>query len=384
MKILLLNHNQIGYGTYWRVYFLAKNLANQGFKVTMIAASGSEFDSKIRVEKITQNFDLLTLPRLKFGKYWSGQEYRLLLTIVKILRIDYDILHAFTVAQPQIALPALIGKWLKKKKLIVDWDDAWHQGFTTYHSFPVKNILNYCELKTPLHADFVTVSSDFLHEKAVSLGIAQDKIAQIPNGCNSEDIIPISKYEARKKLNLKDEKILVSMGHTYADTMDFMLDTYDLVLKKYPATKLFLLSKLNLDESLKKRISNTGNIIMTGEIPFEKFKYYLSAADIFLLPMKDTNIEKARFPIRFGDYLCAGRPIVSNAVGMVKKIIEQESCGIVSSVDNPKEMSDSIIWLINNPKQCEEMGIKSRQVAEGILAWENITKKLSQIYEKLG
>lgn len=381
MRVLLLNHNPVGYGTYWRVFYLAKYASELGLDITMVCASDEDLDTSIKKKQIAKNFEIITLPRFKYGKYMSGQEIRLLLSVWQALTFDYDIVHAFTVAQPQIGFPALLAKYLRGKKLVVDWDDAWHEGFALYHRFPVRNILSFSELYVPKHADMVTVSSEFLHNKAEGIGVDSKRIVRIPNGCNSKEIVPLDKHECRKALNLGQGPFLLSMGHTYADTMDFLLEMFKKVLQSNHAARLILLSRIVLDDVLRKKIEELGDsIILSGEVPLDKFNLYLCAADIFLLPMRDSNIEKARFPIRFGDYLCAGRPVVSNAVGEVKRIIEKDKCGIACAVDDIEGMTNAIIKLLQNDAESASMGMRGREIAEKELLWQNIAKRLVDVY----
>ena len=55
-KILILNHNNENYGTYFRCFFIGKYLGRLGYKITMLCASGKNFDLSLRRKKIEANF----------------------------------------------------------------------------------------------------------------------------------------------------------------------------------------------------------------------------------------------------------------------------------------------------------------------------------------
>jgi len=57
--------------------------------------------------------------------------------------LKYDLLYAFTVAQPQIALPAILAKVLRKKKLIIDWDDIWGKGLGLSHGQLINSVFYF-------------------------------------------------------------------------------------------------------------------------------------------------------------------------------------------------------------------------------------------------
>lgn len=382
MKLLFLNHNYVGYGTYWRTYYLGKYLSEIGNKVTMICASGKNFDVKIRKEMICKNFLRITLPRVKYSKFYTGQEFQIILNLLQTLLYRYDIIHCFTVAQPQIGLPGLFSKIFRHKKLVVDWDDLWKGGFAEYHPYPVKKVLEICESNIPKFADKITVVSEFLKKTAINLGMAKDDIVKIPNGANIETIKPLSKNRSRKELHLDHYPIIVAIGHTYYESLNFLLDSFKKVIENIPTAKLVLVGKIDLTREARNRTKKLyKNLIFTGAQPFKKIPLYLSAADILVLPMENSLIDYARFPIRLGDYLASGRPIVSNAVGEVKNILEK--CGLVSSPKDKLGFSENIIRLIADTRLRDNLGKKARMLAETKLSWQKVATKLQGVYEGL-
>ena len=123
------------------------------------------------------------------------------------------------------------------------------------------------------------------------------------------------------------------------------------------------------------------SIVFTGEQPFDKIPYYLSASDVLVLPMVDSNIEKARFPIRLGDYMASGRPIVSNAVGEVKYVIESEKCGLTCGPNDTEGFTDAILKVIRNRELQNKLGVQARKSAEEKYSWQNIVKRLDLVYK---
>src|SRR3989339_1848966 len=136
--ILIINHNQEWFGTYWRCKNIGSQLVRLGYDVSMICASGSTCDFKIRRKSVAKGFTIVTLPRFKYHKYFSGQILRLFLTAFIVLFGRFDVCYAFTVAQPQIGIPAWISKTLRRKPLIIDWDDMWGGGFADMHGSAVR------------------------------------------------------------------------------------------------------------------------------------------------------------------------------------------------------------------------------------------------------
>ena len=124
-------------------------------------------------------------------------------------------------------------------------------------------------------------------------------------------------------------------------------------------------------------------ITLTGFVSDEMKYLYLSAADILALPMEDNPVEEARFPIRLGDYLCAGRPIVSNAVGEVKYYLEEYNAGLTSPPDSPRKFADNILKVLRNKKLADELSKNARKLAEGELSRESVIKKVDSLIQSL-
>ena len=382
MKILLLNYTYFGDGTYWRVFYIGKHLSELGHEVTMICPSDRDFYLRISKEQINKNFLRITLPRIKYTRYYTGQEFRFILNILQVLLYQYEIIHCFTVAQPQIGIPGLFSKMLRRKKLIVDWDDLWKGGFADYQPYNVRKILEICETNITKFADKITVISEFLKKMTLNLGIEKEKIVKIPNGANTDVIKPLDKTKCRQKLNLDSSPTIVSMGHTYTESLDFLLDSFKKVIEQIPETKLLMIGRINLPKGTKNKLEKLpNNIILTGEQPFKKIPLYLSAADVLVLPMANNVIERARLPFRLGDYLASGRAIVSNAVGETKRILAQNRCGLISPPEDIISFSENIVYLLTNAKVRENLGKKGRKVAETKFSWKQIAKNLEGVYK---
>jgi glycosyltransferase involved in cell wall biosynthesis len=380
MRVLFLNHNQERFGTYFRCYYLAKHLAKKGIQIIMICASGRDFDFGIRKIVISNNFTIITLPRIKYHKYFTGQLLRLILTIPIVLFYRYDVLHAFTVAQPQIGIPALLTKWIKHKPLIVDWDDLWGGGFADEHGGITAKVLSNFESFVPRFADRITYVSEFLGNRIRQLGLANISV-KIPNGANIDDIKLIDKQTALKSLRLDPSyTYIISVGNTYFENgLRFMFDTIHLLQENNKKVRLIMVGVTDiLPEVIKLYSQVKDNVIITGSVNFSEVLRYYSAADLLVLPMENNPIENARFPIRLGEYLASGKPIVSNATGEVKYILEKYNCGyIVSGYD-----SSEFAKIVENHIIAHKMktNVKAIRSAHEI-SWSVMADTLMKIYK---
>ncbi|MBN1263815.1 MAG: glycosyltransferase family 4 protein [Candidatus Pacebacteria bacterium] len=381
MKILILNHNQERFGTYWRCLNIGRSLVSRGYRVTLICASGEKFDLLMRKKEIEKDFRLITLPRICYHQYFTGQMLlRFPFYLGFVLLGNYDLLYTFAVAQPQMALPAIAGKLLARKKLIIDWDDPWGQGFAEEHGGLVERVLTFFERWTLKYADRITYVSEWIGKEIKRLGFS--KIAtKIPNGANIAQINVLGKKASRQELGLDlDKKYLLSVGNTYTDSLGTMLEAFRLVSAKNKKAFLLMVGIVEVPKKFRKIWQKVKQkIILTGSRPFVEIPKYLAAADCLLLPMDDSNIEKARFPMRFGDYLCAQRPIVSNAVGEVKYYLEKYQAGLTSQPDSAPELALNIEKVLKDKKLAAKVSKNARRLAEGDLSWQKVIDDLEKV-----
>ena len=386
MNILFLNHNPERYGTYFRCYHLGRHLAARGHDVTLVCAS-REQTLAVR-ERREGRLRIRFLPRVNLATYHTGHTLRMLLNAHECLRTNMDILHAFAFPLHPISFPTLVTHLLKPRvKIVLDHDDMWKGGFIDQHPAPVRWLYNCTEDRLPRLADQATAASDILIRKFLAAGLPADKIHYIPNCPTVRPDMP-DKLEARRALGLApDDKVLLSMGHTYTESLFALLDAYAEARTSIPGLKLLFLGKMHISDSFKTRMRAyeerfAPDIVKVGEKKPAEVPDYLAASDALLLPMDDDPIEKARFPIRFGDYLASGVPVVSNAVGEIKRIMETHDCGYTAPVGDSRAFGRAVVnALTDEAGRARKRDNAKRLIAEE-LNWPAVAARLEAIYEK--
>ena len=81
--------------------------------------------------------------------------------------------------------------------------------------------------------------------------------------------------------------------------------------------------------------------------------------------------------------MAAGIPVVASKFPNITEIVEESNCGILVDPTDPQEVTDAIIYLMEHPKEAEEMGSNGRRAVEEKYNWENMERELLQIYAEL-
>ena len=177
------------------------------------------------------------------------------------------------------------------------------------------------------------------------------------------------------------------MGHTYTESLFALLDAYAAARETLPGLKLLFLGKMHISDDFKARMKLyeerfAPDIVKIGEKPPTDVPRYLAASDALLLPMDDDPIEKARFPIRFGDYLASGVPVVSNAVGEIKRIMESRDCGYTAPVGNAAAFGRAIVTALTDEAGRQRKRENARRLIAEELNWPAVAARLEAVYEK--
>lgn len=379
-RILILNHNQQFFGTYYRCLNFARYLSDTGHTVDLICASPKKFDPWIRFKKVRHNLRIITLPRLKYGRYLSGQLVRLIISIFFVLSGGYSVLYAFTVAQPQIAWPAIIFKKITQRKLLIDWDDLWGGGFAEAHNSVFSALLSWHETNFLNYADGITYVSHNLGARISQYANANVPRVKIENGCDPANFKEISKSKARALLSIPiDTKLVVSVGNTYTDGLLDLIDAMGYLEREdFDLTLIMVgIDGRDLSGFLSGR-QKPSNIRCVGKKSFEVAQAYMYASDCLALPMGNNEIEKCRFPMRFADYLAVGRPIVSNAVGDVEYFIKKYQAGFLSVNGDSRGYANNIRRAIDSHIESQAISENQKLLARTRLRNTHLLKKLEQ------
>ncbi len=380
LKVLILNHNVEWRGTFQRCYDFAKLLAARHHDVTIVTNSKTarfQFD-----EYLLDQIKIIRSPDLFWGILRSGWDPLNVFRRYGYLKNrKFDILHAFD-NRPTVILPAL---WLQQKlkcPLVSDWCDWWGRGGAIrlrknkILNFLFEPIETYFEERYRRDADFLTVISDTLKDRAIRLGCDPAKIEVIPPLAPVDKIFPIEKMEARKTLNLSNyNPILIFSGFVLYD-IQMVFESYRLVHQSYPKSLLILTG--GVPPALTRKFWDLP-ILNVGLVSQDLLQNYLGASDLCLLPLSDNLTNQARFPHKIGHYLAAGRPVVSNPVGEVGSLIQNQNIGILTD-PTAESFARGICRILSEPDRLNEMGTNARSVAEKKLSGSQFSEKLEEIY----
>lgn len=388
MKILVLNFNLKGIGTYQRSFYFSRELARHGHDVTMVTVSR---DSKYRPRVYYKRdwvgqadqpvgkgpwVKMIEGPNLgyKWLPGWGSGPLDISLRIKEILTGHYDVVYGFEY-HPNVSWPVYLTKAFMQYRFYSDWCD-WFAGVNnTFKNVRIAHKIDaFFEEKIRLVARKVTTNSSLLIERAIGLGIPKERVVFIPQGCDTDYIPNIDLQTARKRLNLPFDNLLLGM------VIDLYwqesLEVFAEVCRVVPKVRLLVVGRTQ--PGLREYANQLGiNVIETGWVSDEDYPLYLASADVLFLVMKKGLYDLARWAGKVSDYLAAGRPVVIPDVGDSAIFIKQYNAGCV--VQDYKEMPTQIVDLLRDRDKRLFYSKRAREVAIEHLDWRVLSNAINQV-----
>jgi len=374
-------------GTYFRAYYLARELAKRGHNITLASISPN---SKFKKVKSTDyNLKIIEYPNLfhKLIFHFGNGPLDIALRTKHLMNGNYDIVHGFEY-YANVNVPILLTKKIKKYVYVSDWCDWFSKGMAAkgrrFASWsPIINAISKIEDVTRLYAHGVTVISDEIEQHVRSIGIPDEKILRVTGGSPTDLIKPLSKMKSRRELGYPlDANICLFLGNYQAD-LDIFVRAFQLLTMKNPKTRLVIIGLIaNNISKLIKELGLEQNIIEVGTVEPANLGKYMASADLFLLPLRDTEGNRSRWPNKIGDYMASGRPIVASQVGEIVSIMKTNNIGMLVQ-NNINEIATNTEWLLNNPELADEMGSNARALAETEYSWSSLAEQLESFYSSL-
>ena len=234
------------------------------------------------------------------------------------------------------------------------------------------------------------VITEELKKRALKAGFSNDRILVSPDGVDLKIFnLNISKFKARKKLNLPQDKII--LGYTGCfETMgekkgiEEILEATKTLLGIYP--DIFFLAVGGIEKEIEfyknfsRELGIEDNVLLLEKVDRPCLAIYQKAADILLMPFPfNQHYAYYMSPLKMFEYMASQRPIIATDLPSVREILKEKNAFIVKP-DDPKDLAEGIENILNNKglskKISEQAFLDVKQYtwgkrAEGILKFIN-------------
>jgi glycosyltransferase involved in cell wall biosynthesis len=394
MRILVLNFNLRGIGTYRRSFYFARELSRCDHDVTMITVSrDSEFHTSVYYKRDWVGQDshptdegpwirMIEGPGLgyKWLPGWGSSPLDIWLRVQEILTGNYDAVYGFEY-HPNVSWPVYLTKPLKQYLFYSDWCDWYAGNSNRLRNWRIAHRIDgWREERIRFLARKVTVTSKALYERARAIGIPKSRIVHIPEGVDTDYIKPLPRQEMRSRFNISSDMPIVLTGPDWE--IERSLNVFAAVLKWVPNALLIVLGREHPPAVSKaQELGIAGQVYFTGWVSNENYPRYIACTDVCVLSMEDILLHRARWPARILDYLAAGRPVVTNGVGEVLDLFTQREVGVLAPYDI-EAMAEAIAALLQDSEHRVYYGQQARRVMVEEWDWRVRGKQIAQVVEE--
>lgn len=118
-------------------------------------------------------------------------------------------------------------------------------------------------------------------------------------------------------------------------------------------------------------------VIIRGQQPFDQLPKWIAAADIIAIPQRRTPATRGQIPAKVFDAMAMAKPIIATDVSDLPEILD--GCGMIVPPDSPRELANSLKYLLDNPTERAALGRKARERCIEEYSYDAVAPTLDRI-----
>lgn len=390
MRICMFNNlfPPIKSGSSHFTFMLSKMLAARGHEVTVVAAHvrdsvAEEFMDGIHVYRLP----CIMMPQMEIAHNFKFLSYTFLPANLRRLQKlcaekNFDILHQ----HGQIFDTALSSTYLARKlnkPLVISIHTP------VNHTVPIyQAILKFLDMnivkRLIINKAQMLIAPDKTAADNIDERYQHPWVEMVPYGVEQLDAKPEKGMEIRRKFNLGERPIILSLGHVHnlRDRCDLIAAMPE-IIKHVPDVHLLVVGDVYTQRpiQLAKSLGLESQITFTGSIPHEEIGGYLAAATIEAHWLSNAP----GLGIAAMEAMAVGKAVVSS-IGvddMGKGMLRPgENIMLIERGCIPN-IADTIIRLLCDASLRQQIGENGRTMIEKHFSWQSVTSRSEEIYQKL-
>jgi glycosyltransferase involved in cell wall biosynthesis len=385
------------HGMEYRHYYLAKNLIEQGYRVTLVSGSYSHlFSSPPQVDQsfTKEIIDGIEYIWVKVPKYKSsksiGRIWNMLYFTCKLYFLK-DVIPSHIVVSSPSLFPVKVGRKLAKKfhtKFLFEVRDLWPQTLVELSSLssahPLIKFMEFYEKFAYTKADKVISLLPNAKEHFLKHGMKENKFVYLPNGIeDTQTSVPLS-LGIQEKIPM--DKFIIGYSGTIgiANNLNYLLDAAA-ILKENDEIHFIILGNGGEKKGLQKRVKalSLTNVTFLRAIPKEEITSFLRYIDVAFISLLPENLFKFGVsPNKVFDYMYAKKPIIW-AIEAGNNLVEEAKCGLTVPLNNATSLKNSILKLKGLKNEAlKELGQNGYNFVRTHHSYKMLAAKLIKIIEE--
>lgn len=231
---------------------------------------------------------------------------------------------------------------------------------------------NFIEQTVMERALLIIPITQGLKDFFIQKGVPPGRMLVAHDGVNLERFTHnLSQKESRIRVGLPlDKKIVLYSGHLYfrkgAQTLAEAASSFE-------EDTLIAFVGGNQDDIVRftEKYGGIKNIRIMGHQPHEEVPYYLSAADVLVLPnsMKSDDSRLYTSPMKLFEYMSSGVPIVASDVPSLREVLSENTAQFVLP-DDAQALTEGILHVLSDKGFSSRIAIEAKNKCQSY-SWNN-------------
>jgi glycosyltransferase involved in cell wall biosynthesis len=244
------------------------------------------------------------------------------------------------------------------------------------HTNPMKNKkIKECTLKALEGADKCIFVSKKLLEQAKDLGFTGNHSIVIPNGFDPEIFYYEDKFEKKKELDFKSNKLVGFVGNlTDIKNVDLLPDIFLNIVNEYENVEFVVVGDGDKKDFLHNNFKNKGlKVNMTGFLEQKEVSDYMKAMDVLILPSKNEG-----WPCVIIEAQACGTYTIGSNKGGIPEAIGDVGKTFELNEDFIFNISSNIVNILN-------IGYDVKKILNRVknYTWDNLVDKEIEVFKKI-
>lgn len=396
MRILLIT--QYFWPENFRINDIAAELCGRGHEVTVLTGFPNYPDGRIYpgyrwLKRSRDGFEGVKIVRVPVIPRGRGSGLRLIINYISFAviasvcgpircRDAYDVIFVYEPSPVTVGLPAIVMRWLKRRRLVFWVQDLWPESLEAtgaVHSKTVLTAVAWLVRFIYSRCDEILVQSKAFVGSIEALGVAPERLDYLPNSAESfyRPLDPLTC--APQNAELPAGFRVVFAGNIGA-AQDFptILSAAECIRDIPVQWIMFGNGRMRswVEEQIQSRgLSKTVHLM--GTRAADQMPAYFAVADVLLVTLRRNPIFTLTIPSKIQAYLACGRPVIAALDGEGARIVKKARAGLICPAENPVELSSTVLQLYEmSPAERAEMGKSARSYFEANFERATIVARL--------
>ena len=383
-----------------RHFYLAQELINLGYSVTLITASYHHL-LKAPID-VSSNYTTIQISGvknvlIKMPYYEHAHSKKRIINWFNFANKLRGLKHYLT-DRPDAILytsPSLVGylgaeSLAKYYKVPLNFEvrDIWPLtlcqlgGFSTKH--PFIKLLQSIEDRAYKNADHLISNLKYLDRHIQSRGFSSNNFHWIPNGYSQSEVDQKTPLDDLVKQQLPRDRFIVGYTGTLgvANCLDTLIDAAQ-QLNDQPGIAFVIVGQGKEKKHLQAKVKQLGinNITFIDAIPKIQIQSMLAEFNVCFIGLtKDDLFHYGVSPNKLFDYFCSGKPIIYAIDSGAYRPVSDAKAGLQIEPESVSELVSAIQTLYNMDRQeLNRMGQNGQEIAKKHYEYQSLAKKLEDI-----